>query len=507
MKEILQNKGKISKKIAEQKANDEYDIFNAARLKNYESDFDRETKKILKNNMPQISIIKKSDILKARRFDAEYFKPEYLKKIDKLKKNNFYLKDFLIKGNYGILPKSEDYNKGETFLIRGKNLRQISIEKSILIKVPSIYYNKKYDVQKNDILILVKGATIAFTDGVILVEENLNNYIFNGSVFRIRLNKKINPYFLYCFMSIRYFTFQKEREVANNGIEYNKLDTIKNYVIPNFNDDFQLQIEKIVKESHQKQTESKRLYKQAEQILLKELNLIDFEIKHHLTFTTTKKEIDEAKRFDSEYFQPKYEEIIKHIENYEGGFDVVKNIFNFKKGIEPGSEFYTKKGKDFVRVSDFSMFEIEDTAKKISAELFKKIKSDFQPKKGEILFTKDGTIGIASVLNKNLDGVLSSAFLRLTLRKDYLKFEKEYLALILNSVFCKIQVEKLSGGALIAHLKPSDFQKFKIPLIKTKIQKKIAEKITQSHLLRKESKELLELAKNKVEQAIEQEIS
>ena len=28
--------------------------------------------------MPQISIIKKSDIQEARRFDAEYFKPEYL---------------------------------------------------------------------------------------------------------------------------------------------------------------------------------------------------------------------------------------------------------------------------------------------------------------------------------------------------------------------------------------------------------------------------------------------
>lgn len=46
-KEILQNKGKISKKIADKKANQEYDIFNAERLKDYESDFDKETKKLL----------------------------------------------------------------------------------------------------------------------------------------------------------------------------------------------------------------------------------------------------------------------------------------------------------------------------------------------------------------------------------------------------------------------------------------------------------------------------
>lgn len=37
--------------------------------------------------MAQISIIKYKDILEARRFDAEYFKPEYLEIEKKLKKN------------------------------------------------------------------------------------------------------------------------------------------------------------------------------------------------------------------------------------------------------------------------------------------------------------------------------------------------------------------------------------------------------------------------------------
>ena len=37
--------------------------------------------------MPQISIIKKSDIQEARRFDAEFFKPEYLEIEEKIRKN------------------------------------------------------------------------------------------------------------------------------------------------------------------------------------------------------------------------------------------------------------------------------------------------------------------------------------------------------------------------------------------------------------------------------------
>jgi len=47
------------------------------------------------------------------------------------------------------------------------------------------------------------------------------------------------------------------------------------------------------------------------------------------------------------------------------------------------------------------------------------------------------------------------------------------------------------------------FKNLKIPLIKPKIQKLIAEKIQESHKLRKESKELLETAKRKVEEEIE----
>jgi hypothetical protein len=53
-KEILKNKGKISKSLADKKATKEYDIFNTKRLKSYESDFDRETKKIINKNTNNI---------------------------------------------------------------------------------------------------------------------------------------------------------------------------------------------------------------------------------------------------------------------------------------------------------------------------------------------------------------------------------------------------------------------------------------------------------------------
>ena len=95
-----------------------------------------------------------------------------------------------------------------------------------------------------------------------------------------------------------------------------------------------------------------------------------------------------------------------------------------------------------------------------------------------------------------------------------------------------MQVEKLSGGAIIAHLKPSDFEIFKIPhfhyLIcyltfiaiarilrqafyapshrtksNSKKEKTDRQENTRKPQIKKKSKELLEEAKRKVEEEIE----
>jgi hypothetical protein len=41
--------------------------------------------------------------------------------------------------------------------------------------------------------------------------------------------------------------------------------------------------------------------------------------------------VDQAGRYDAEYFQPKYDEMIEKIEQYQGDWDFVENIFEYKK--------------------------------------------------------------------------------------------------------------------------------------------------------------------------------
>lgn len=460
--------------------------------------------------MAQISYIKYTDVLEARRYDAEYFKPEYLeieKKILKLNNRPIgkiisLLTDYHANGSYQTLNEHVKLldKKDYALMIRTVDFETDDYEtNSKYLSESSYNFLEKTKMFGGEIVINKIGNA-----GRVYFLQNLDRPVSLGmNQFMIKTSENINNYYLYIYLISYYGKKLLERRITGAVPLSIDKQSVKNVIVPILPQSFQLQIEQIVKSSHQKQTGAKQLYREAGQLLLAELGLLYYQVKHSLWFTTTKNEVSEAHRYDSEYFQPKYAEIIKRIEKYDGGWDFAGEIVKWKKGVEVGTEAYTETGKDFVRVSDFSIYGTSESNRKISDEAFERLKKNYQPKQGEILFTKDGTIGLSYVLKEDIQGVLSGAFLRLTLKEKYKNFEKECLSLIFSSILCKMQVEKLSGGALIAHLKPSDFETFKIPLIKQSVQKQIAEKIQESYRLRKESKNLLEEAKRKIEEEIE----
>ena len=68
-----------------------------------------------------------------------------------------------------------------------------------------------------------------------------------------------------------------------------------------------------------------------------------------------------------------------------------------------------------------------------------------------------------------------------------------------------MQSDRDVGGSIIKHWIPSEIEKLLIHVIDLNIQQQIESKIQQSFVLRKESKRLLEIAKQAVEMAIEQD--
>lgn len=68
-----------------------------------------------------------------------------------------------------------------------------------------------------------------------------------------------------------------------------------------------------------------------------------------------------------------------------------------------------------------------------------------------------------------------------------------------------MQSERDAGGSIIKHWKPSKIEEVLIPIIDLDLQIQIEQKIKASFKLKTESKKLLDLAKQAVETAIEQD--
>ncbi len=82
--------------------------------------------------------------------------------------------------------------------------------------------------------------------------------------------------------------------------------------------------------------------------------------------------------------------------------------------------------------------------------------------------------------------------------------DAEYLALCINSLVCQMQVERDAGGSIIVHWKPEQIKSLLIPILPKSTQQKIADLVRKSSNVREKAKELLEQAKRKIEEMIEQ---
>ena len=265
---------------------------------------------------------------------------------------------------------------------------------------------------------------------------------------------------------------------------------------------FQEKIERHIKFSINKLSQSEETLFQAQKILLCELGLTNWKSKYQQTFTRNYSETKRACRIDAEYYQPKYEEIIKAIQSYSGGWERLGNLVSVKKCVEVGSDEYLDEGIPFVRVSNLSPFEITEE-KYISEALYLEIKRH-QPRKGEILFSKDATPGIAHYLSETPHKMIpSGGILRLKTKSD--EINNEYLTLILNSILTKEQINRDVGGSVILHWRPDQVKETAIPILPQEKQIRIQEKVSESFRLRKRAKHLLKCAKRAVEIAIEQD--
>ncbi len=447
------------------------------------------------------------------RWDGEYlcFEPYRNKNIKYIP-----IGDALISSQYGLsIAMNEEGNGSKIY--RMNEISNMMCNRNIM-KYALIYPDEiaSYKLNDKDVLFNRTNSQAFVGRTGIFRKFSEENLVFASYLVRVVPDPEIiTPEYLTTFLNTKYGVIDVKRRARISINQSNvNAEELKRVEIPLVDNNFQLQITQAFDEAFKYIQKSEKLFSESEKIVLTELGLTNWNPKHQLTFIKNCSDTIQAERIDAEYFQPKYNDIINAIKAYKGGWDALGNLVDVKKSVEVGGDEYLDEGIPFIRVSNISLFEISEEkyiSEQLYAELTPKeqgipfeISKNHQPQQGEILFSKDGSPGIAYHLKDSPQKmIVSGGILRLKSKTD--KVSNEYLTLVLNSVLTQEQVKRDVGGSIILHWRPDQVKETIIPILSDAKQQEIQQKITESFNLRKQSKHLLECAKKTVEIAIEQD--
>jgi restriction endonuclease S subunit len=450
------------------------------------------------------------------RIDPHFYKPEFLTLIHNIEKSKFEVKtlnEIAKKITSGATPKSggNDYtssDEGIPFIRSGDISEDEKIDFDDVLYIKKNVHNKRLkssQLQKGDVLIAIVGATI----GQVSVYNDDKEANINQAIALVRCNDNVNPQYIKAFLLSKIGQKQLnriKRPVARANINLEEVGSFK-VALPPLKIQNQIVeiMQKAYKDKEAKEKQAQELLNSIDDYVLGELGIKLPELKDKMCFSVDSEDI-KNQRIAPDYYQPRFTKTEKAIKNAKYKIAKLKDVLEYvKKGIEVGSKAYTDEGAPFVRVADIDdlKINIQNTAKKISFDLYQELKNAYKPMAGELLYSKDGSIGFCAIVEGYDDFITSGGILRLKIND---KFNSYYIKTLLSSKLFKIIAGQKSIGAIIKHLLPEELLNFQIPLPPLAIQNKIASEVKKrmkkSEDLKSEGQRLVEEAKSEVEKII-----
>lgn len=448
-----------------------------------------------------------SEVSISGRMDSDFFHPEFQKLNDVVGRHKTHRisKQFTISdGNH--LSISRHYTTdGEVPYFRGQDINAFFIENANPQRLPKRIFDLPGMVRSHfaseDVLICIVGAS---TGAVGLVSEG--DLPATGSCKIGIIRKKpvggIDPLYLSAFLRGRYGQYQikmHSRGTSQGGLIL--IDLMK-LVVPEVAREQQDAVRNLVESAIQKNSFSNSGFQDATKVFEAAVGL------DSLTFSRTTKyqtrfnvtslsDAFDAHRMDAQCFSPEavfYENLLTK----QARCDRLKSLLaSVAKGrqqceMESGSN-------DYCSIKNISEREIVGAAKASPGKGTPTAKSD------DLLLAITGaTIGKIGIVKRYEELVFSGDMLRLRANGD---INPHYLLLVLTHHLGQVQFNRWITGSTNGHLSPRDVGRVLVPRLAPEKESEIAALVEQSIVARQESEMLLEQAKARVEQLIEEAVA
>lgn len=451
----------------------------------------------------QYSIVNLSEVKENSdfRIDAEYWKPEFSNinklinkyKFEKLLNNNRIITD----GSHEV----REYKDSGVLFLRVQDIfeNNIEIKERIFISEEENKKLNRSEPEYNKDILITKTGKIGVAT-VFTLHERAN---IPADIAILKNNSHLNSFFISTFINSKYGKLQFIRNQSGLGRPRLVLNSFDNLIIPLLSQPFQESIADLVNTSYALRQSADTLYKEAEEILLEELGLKNYQPQNKKCFVKMLSDTQEAGRIDAEYFQPKYEDVIDKIKKYKGGHDILYNIAKIKSGSLVSDSLYScdKCGVPYIRVKDLNF---KGQINKDTIIHLKNFISTNETivKEDDFVIATIGTVGKISIIDNSLVGAIpSNNTSKISLNN---KQNSLYYLLLFQSFIFQQQIERQYTQTAQPKISDNQLYSIIIPLLPQSIQSKISAKIQQSFESREKSKQLLEVAKRAVEIAIEE---
>lgn len=453
----------------------------------------------------EVSEVWLSDIDLGDRMDADYFAKSNMQIEQTLRK--VHSQELRIFANFvasAFYPAATQlYSIGDTPFIRCVDCINYPLitkrQDETFEKIPMSFVLENDGINllnKNDIVITKVGSPCYAS----LVYEH-NEVALSRTVMGLKNIKCINPFYLLVFLRSKY-GFTQLLRVRELTIQYQlTLERVKRIRIFVPEESFQLQIEQMVKSAHAKLEESKQLYAAAEDQILSELGLKDWQPNNeNINIKTLKESFLSSGRLDAEFYQSKYDEIEQKIKcnaQYVSLFELFDLLSN------PSPKQYYSEGIKVLKTKNIRIPAIEyDTISDCTIDDCLKIQN------GDLLFASMGvgSLGRMSfVFDTKFDCTIDGTIKLLRIKN---KFKNQYyeiptLLFLTSTIGQELIYKNVIGSTGIISISKESIENLIVPIVNREKRIEITNKVYQSFALKAESKRLLEEAKMMVEKEIE----
>ena len=465
-------------------------------------------KEVMQN--PNITWISNDAI--SKRINAEFYDVEIGNVVNKMKQvfgdNIKNLTEFIILKDTGR--NYLDTNQSNSYkYLKVNNLKEVLPDYS------SLSYINKEDINTKDKLLEVGDilfVRVGVTSGVssIIASKDVRG-CFSDNIIRIRLNQDIlNPFYCSVFLSSKYGKTLINRHLKGTARPLISYELFEDVLIPIPSPEIQKYIGDKVRRAEELREESKLLREEAENIIKVQLLLdknqslynnnagnpsLEF-TKYPINLFVKPKDITE--RIDSKSYHPEYFETLDFLNNNK--FKVMK-LYNVIEDYSTGisSPKYTDDGIRILMTKNIKNDAIDLECKLVN----RKVETKYRVNYGDVLITTYGgpSIGKVDIFTSKEECVYDYTILKLKFKSDYNPF---FMTLLLRSKLIQNQIRNLIKGTTgITFVIPKEILNINIPIFDKDIQDEVGDIYKKSLECIDISKQLIQEAKQDVEDLIE----